>query len=388
MKICIIANGYPTKQDAQFGCFEADQAKALRNAGHDVSIIYVDGRFRTHRRKMGFTFFTDNAINVFGLFLCPLQFILKLNYKLHFKIRCKLLDWVFKYMLKYTQKPDIIYAHYLYNISYATYLRKKYKIPVVGIEHWSVLNADSLSKDVYYKGCIAYNGVDKLLAVSNALSRSINRHFGVETVVVNNMVGNEFLANPNNTNLKNDEIFRFVAIGSLIPRKGYDLLIDAFKKTNLKEKNCELIIIGGGKEQKKLQYQIDSLALTASVSLIGRKNKQEIISNLQESNVFVLSSHVETFSVVCIEAMALGVPVIATSCGGPEEFVSEEVGLLVKPSDMDALAESMNEMYNNYQNYDRENIRNICKCKFAPEVIAKQLSSIFEEVVNKHQSQK
>jgi hypothetical protein len=47
MKILIVANGYPNKREPQWGCFERDQALALKELGHEVSILYVDRRFRT-----------------------------------------------------------------------------------------------------------------------------------------------------------------------------------------------------------------------------------------------------------------------------------------------------------------------------------------------------
>ena len=388
MKVLIIAHGYPTIQDPQWGCFEKDQALAFQCLGHDVSIMYIDGRFRKEKRKIGISHIKADGINIYGIFWFPFALIKKLGIKYELKLRSKMLCSLYKVMEKMEGKPDIIYSHYLYNTASAVVLKEKYNIPLIGIEHWSLLNQSTISNDVRYAGKIAYFKADKLLSVSKTLSESIDRHFGQKTIVVNNMVSNEFLIKSNLKKINNNSCFQFVAIGSLLPIKGYDILIDAFHKAELSKNKCKLIIVGGGSENIHLQNQITSLSLTDSISLVGRKNKQEIISILNESNAFVLSSHSETFSVVCIEAMALGLPIVATRCGGPEEFITEEIGLLVKSGSVDALAEAMNEMYNNYHNYDRENIRNICKCKFAPEVIAKQLSSIFEEVVNKHQSQK
>ena len=389
MKICIVANGYPSIKDPQRGCFELDQALALKKYGHSVDVLYVDGSFRLYWRKIGITNYIHDGINIFGLFIFPLKLLkILLPLKTFVKLRQSLFLYLFKKVYKHHKQPDILYSHYLYNTAYVLKIIKRYDIPLVGIEHWSEINRPQLSNNVKYLGDIAYSKVDKLIAVSESLSLAIKKHFGKKSLVVNNMVGKDFLDQSINLEQQTDSFFKFVAIGSLIARKGFDLLIDAFNKANLKEKKCKLIIIGGGKEQDCLQQQIELLSLADSVTLVGRKNKQEIISYLQKSDVFVLSSHVETFSVVCIEAMALGIPIIATSCGGPEEFVTEEVGLLVKPGDVNALSQAMNEMYNNYHNYDRENIHNICKCKFAPEVIAQQLSSIFEEVVIKHQSQK
>ena len=69
MKICIIANGYPDSHEPQFGCFELDQAVALSRYGHEVSIIYVDGRLRRYRRKFGITHIKNENIHIYGLYL-------------------------------------------------------------------------------------------------------------------------------------------------------------------------------------------------------------------------------------------------------------------------------------------------------------------------------
>ena len=315
-------------------------------------------------------------------------FLNMINFKWGYKLRNYMLEKVYKVMINNEGRPDIIYAHYLPNIFNAICLKEKYNIPLVGIEHWSVLNQLTISDKVKYLGDFAYPKTDKLLVVSNALSKSIEKHFGIYSVVVNDMVGNEFLLNDNTFYKKNTESFHFLAIGSLIPRKGFDILIEAFHKSGLAKHKCNLDIIGGGNEQDKLQEKIGCLLLQESVKLIGRKNKQEIIAHLQNSHTFVLSSHVETFSVVCIEAMSQGIPVIATACGGPEEFVTKDVGILVKPSDVDALANAMIQMYENYHMYNNEKIAEYCRSKFAPEVIAKQLTSIFEEVVSNNKENK
>jgi glycosyltransferase involved in cell wall biosynthesis len=64
----------------------------------------------------------------------------------------------------------------------------------------------------------------------------------------------------------------------------------------------------------------------------------------------------------------------------PEEFINESNGILVPANDVDALAEAMTKMHDTYDSYDRTAIAKECLCKFSPSVIAKQLTSIFEEV--------
>jgi len=295
-------------------------------------------------------------------------------------------DHLFNLYLKHNGKPDIIYAHYLYNIFYATTLQGKYDVPLVGIEHWSVLTQNELSSKQSQWGNIAYHNVDKLLAVSQSLKGHIYRHFGKESSVVYDMLGQEFVSTPIPTKT-DDKTFRFITVGSLLPIKCYDLLISAFTKFHAIYPESALVLVGGGPEQQNLQHKIEELHLTEVVQLVGRKNKQEVISYLSSSHVYVLSSQNETFGVACIEGLSMGVPCIATRCGGPDEFVNKKNGLLIPPNDVDALATAMQTMYDHYTQYDSKAIAEDCRKRFSPQVIAQQLTDIFEEVITNHKHQ-
>ena len=379
MKIVIIANGYPDKREPQWGCFERDQAVALTGQGHQVSILYVDRRFRTYWRKIGINYRREDGIDVCGVFLFPFLKLAHLNFQFHFRIVSKMLDWAFRCLVKRTGMPDVIYAHYLYNISFATHLKEKYHIPLVGIEHWSELTRDSLIPFARFHGNIAYHKADKILAVSKSLQSQIKRHFGVDSTVVYDMLGPEFVHSGTDVRVEGTKAFRFISVGSLLPIKNYDILIRAFAKTSLSKEGCTLSIVGDGTERVNLENIVRELRLEKNVYLLGRKPKNDIVRLLSESHVFVLSSKAETFGVACIEALSQGLPAIATKCGGPEEFIHEHNGLLIPVDDIDALSDAMIEIYNQYSKYNRTLIKNECLSRFAPDVIAKQLTGIFEK---------
>lgn len=387
MKICIIANGYPTKLEPQFGCFEKDQALALKKAGHQVCILYVDGRFRYYWRKIGVTHIKDNDINIWGIYLFPMALLNAINYGLGLKVRSYMLDKIFNCMLKEEGMPDIIYAHFQWNIAISTFLKEKYDLPLVGMEHWSFLNNKELPKRIKIQGNVAYNKTDKIIAVSNSLRDKIYEHYHHRSIVVHNMVGEEFFDMPIIKSRKCDKLL-FISTGSLIKRKGYDLLIKAFSEITSQLGSWELIIIGDGSERENLQQMINTFHLDDNIKLLGRKNKQEIISFLCDSDIFVFPSRMENFSVAVLEALSLGLPVVATICGGIRECIDEENGILVPVDDVGALANGILDIYKKLKNYDCRAIADECKKRFAPEVIAQQLSSIFEEVVTNHQSQK
>lgn len=381
MNIVIIANGYPTYREPQYGCFEKDQAIALQKEGYKVSILYVDGRFRKYYRRIGVTHLQENNIDIYGLYLFPTAFSLKMSCKLHYWLRTRMLDSVFSYMLKKQEKPDIIYAHFLYNISYAVYLKEKYNIPLVGMEHWSVLNQFELSSDIIYRGQIAYQGANRIIAVSNSLKEQIYNHFKRDATVIHNMVNEEFFQMPIRKYTNRDKLI-YISIGSLFYIKGHDILIKALSEVAQYTLDWELRIVGGGSEEKNLQNLIKELGLENNIKLIGRKNKQEIISLLYDSDIFILPSRSENFSVAVLEALSAGLPVVATTCGGIRECINEKNGVLVSVEDVSGLAKSILDISKNIELYDKQFIADECKRCFSPSVISKEITDVFREVIN------
>lgn len=380
MNILIVSHGIPSQEDPQWGCFELDQARALKALGHRVTIAAVDGRFRK-RRKTGITHLLIERIDAYLVYWLPLKLLCFRRIK-HW-VRNTMTLSLFDSIIKDSGIPDVIYAHYMFGMFELTKVRRKYpSVPIVGIEHWSVLNKSTLSKNLIDQGNVAYSTVDRLLAVSESLKTQIKKHFNKDSEVVNDMLGEEFVG-AKVENKQKEASFRFIAVGSLYTIKRFDLLIRAFAQSELAKANCSVTIVGDGEERQRLKSLIEELKLTDCVFLVGRKNKQEIIGLLQESNAFVLSSEAETFGVACIEALSQGLPAIATRCGGPEEFITKSNGILIEPNNVVALANAMKEIYKDYEQYDFVSIAEECNRRFAPQNIAKRLEKIFEEEIEK-----
>ena len=117
------------------------------------------------------------------------------------------------------------------------------------------------------------------------------------------------------------------------------------------------------------------------IILFGKSNRDKVIYELQKSDVFVLSSIYETFGVVLIEAMACGLPVVSTKCGGPESIITNKnLGELVE-SNIDELSAAMYKVYNNLRAYDNNEISNFVEDNFSEKVIANKLNNILNNVV-------
>ena len=382
MKIFFIARGWPSEREPQWGSFERDQALALQKLGHQIVILSVDARFRKYHRKYGITKEMHGDIPHYNIFAGsfwgkPLRSI---SMRLHTKVKQALVLYLFDKAAAQEGMPDLVYGHYLGGCSMALAIKRKYGLPAVGIEHWSRLGFSNIEKAVRKEAARTYPYMDCQISVSSALKDNIKRNIGIETLVVNNMIGTEFHYEPK---ARYSNKVNFVTTGNLLPVKGFDNLINAFNKLNLPPDTWSLNIIGGGKERANLQQLIDSVGLGENIHLCGRKNREGVIEMLHNSDVYIMSSRSETFGVAAIEALACGLPVIATDCGGARDFVTKENGVICPVNEVDGLSESIRYMMNHYQAYDRTKIAEDCQKRFSSEAIGKQLEGIFEEVLRK-----
>ena len=96
-----------------------------------------------------------------------------------------------------------------------------------------------------------------------------------------------------------------------------------------------------------------------AVSVLGLLSREKVLDLLAETNVLVLPSAFETFGVVCIEAMAVGRPVICTR-NGSADFVDDSNGILIDVDSDDQLIDAMRKLYQNYSKYDQQLISEKC----------------------------
>lgn len=128
-----------------------------------------------------------------------------------------------------------------------------------------------------------------------------------------------------------------ITVGSLIPRKGVDQILRALAQ--LEGVRPTLSVVGAGPEERALTDMAKSLGLTERVTFTGRVEPGEVTALLAEADVFVLASHSEGRPNVVLEAMAAGLPVIASDIPGVSEIVEHEhTGLLFDDGEMVQLA--------------------------------------------------
>lgn len=175
-----------------------------------------------------------------------------------------------------------------------------------------------------------------------------------------------------------------IALGRLLPVKGYDILIKSFSLIAKNYPDWSLTIYGDGAIKRQLESQISELRLSDQVSLGG--HTKNVYPLLNKAGIYVLSSRYEGFPNSLMEAMSVGAPCISFDCeSGPNEMITNgHDGLLVAPEDEIALADAIAYMIENPVERDRMG-RNAAAIndRLSFEAIMPQWERLIEELTGK-----
>jgi colanic acid/amylovoran biosynthesis glycosyltransferase len=146
------------------------------------------------------------------------------------------------------------------------------------------------------------------------------------------------------------DTFRITTTGALIWRKGYEYALQSIRVLRDRGINLQFNIVGGGAERDRVVFTIRDLGLENVVQLRGHESPERVREFLRSSHVFLLSSLSEGISNALLEAMACGVPVVTTDCGGMSEAVTDGVeGFLVPVRDVQAISQALQILWDNPQ---------------------------------------
>jgi colanic acid/amylovoran biosynthesis glycosyltransferase len=139
-----------------------------------------------------------------------------------------------------------------------------------------------------------------------------------------------------------------LCIGRLVPAKGQHVLVSAVKRLIEEGRAVRLRLLGDGPERRSLEQRISAEGLTGHVILEGAVNQDRIPAFLDKTDIFALASFAEGIPVSLMEAMASEIPCVSTTIAGIPELIRDQVdGLLVPPSDEEALADALRVLVDN-----------------------------------------
>ncbi len=383
MHVLLIPSWYATPENPQRGSFFRTEALALRKAGHRVGLLVPPSKARTWHglREMRQHWRTGSAEHIskdhdLPLYRQPWWGWLPMVYP---AARIAPLLRLFDRYCAEQGKPDVIHAHsVLYGGWLAAHLRRLRGVPVVLTEHSSALIRGLLFPDQTARLRDALRGVDRVLAVSDALAQALERYVpGLRVEQVANTIDAVFFV-PSPVPPP-PQPFTYALIANLNANKRVDLLLRAFADS-FRGQGVRLRIAGDGPERARLEALAQSLGLHSQVEFVGRLSREGVRDLLWRSHALVSSSRVETFGVTLIEALACGLPVIATRSGGPQSIIHAGNGLLTPVDDAPALAAALRQMRDDYMRYDHAALRTDCVARYSEAAVVRQLETIYHEV--------
>ena len=377
-KVLIITPWYPTPSHPVEGVFVQDQALALSDE-YDVYVLALvltdwkeilsparelPGQKNIHL-KMDRFYTLPGARYFYSLYL--------------YFYRLKL-EKVFSGILPTWGKPDVIHAHIvLPSGAAALHIGGKHKIPVVLTEHTEPFSLHLRTAVCQRLTRQTLLGMDKIIAVSPSLKRQVlDFEPDAKIDIIGNVIDETFFSLTPPTQ-KKEKVFRFLTIALLSERKGIGYLIKAIRSLSMETSHAfELVIGGDGPMRTDLERQAEKSGVMKYCKFTGILNRTEVRDWMHRSDVFVLPSLGETFGVVLLEAMLCGKPVIATRCGGPEDLVTPETGVLVDVANSAALANAMNDLMENQNKFNPQEVRKSAIERYGQTTFLRKIAQIYD----------
>jgi glycosyltransferase involved in cell wall biosynthesis len=229
----------------------------------------------------------------------------------------------------------------------------------------------------------AYRKSSKLVLVSRSLLTGLKElmpWIEEKITTIPNMIREDMFLPPKTK--RNTEPFVFFWAGRLEHVKGLDVLIEAASLLRKKgRENFYIRLAGKGSLRSELEQLTQDYDVSDLIHFLGRISREEMQKEMQMSSCFVLPTRYEAFGAVLIEAMATGLPVIATRSGGPDSIVTPENGILVDTEDPEQLARAMEEIMERYDDYSAEKIREQTLSNYGQTSVMKQYDQLFNEVL-------
>lgn len=176
-----------------------------------------------------------------------------------------------------------------------------------------------------------------------------------------------------------------ISINNWSKEKDPKTLVAAFDLLCEKGFEIELRLFGNTDKFEKIQHIVDSSKNKDKIILGSGLSKNEVIDELQRSDIYCQCSRYETFSIICAEAISTGTPVVASNVGGIKDFVNEKNGVLVSQNDAESWALAIEKTIQENDHFEMHSMSREILEKFSPSAVGSRFFNFFESIIkNEH----
>lgn len=258
---------------------------------------------------------------------------------------------------------DLIHAHTLFPAGVAAmYLARKNHIPFIvtshGMDFYRCFPKDhNLSRGKPYNTKElnlvkqVMQTADQVICVSEIFGQDVKKIFPNSKIKIIENSYDVSLFKPGIKQIAREKLHiaedtkMILSVGNFVPAKGHIYLLEAMNSLKASNSQFKLFLIGKGPEKERYKSYINYSELSGSVEIVKQVSQVELVNYYQASDVFVLPSLSESFGVALVEAMACGLPAIATKTQGPKQIIEDQkTGILVEISNAEAIAENIEKL--------------------------------------------
>jgi glycosyltransferase involved in cell wall biosynthesis len=286
-------------------------------------------------------------------------------------------------------KPDIIQTFKSFPSAYIGWkLKRRFRVPVVNVEYQGPFARYSDEPYCMKRALTAIRNIDR--TVYTKFQTKVIKSYGIPEGKLGHWYfgvdAKKFAFDEEKYLKRKTETaknrFKLLIVGRVEEEKGLKYLIMAMPELVDKYPEIRLSIAGPkGNCFDWVTETIGLLGLKKNVQYLGEVQREELPGVINDHDIVVVASLFETLGLTTFEAMSCGKPVVAARCGGPEEIINEETGVLVPVGNSQALAKGAEHVIQNYEKYDPMRIRQYVLKNYDYRVMKERLFRLYGELI-------
>lgn len=381
LHILVVSTWYPHRNDKLIGIYHKHFCAALAKTGVKVNMLHIDRygisnfwRYPFMKKSYqvqeeGYTTYFKRMLNM-----------RRISFSLQTELYAKRLEKLYYEYEKIHGKPDVLHAQVTVPAGYAAcVLGKKIGVPVVITEHASYFERFMTGNEGKFAK-FAIDNASCISCVGKYMQDIYDRKYNIRAELLPNIVNCSVYHREKQK--KADGKLRFVTISALRDGKRIDFAVDALRRLRQTDAIGPFVytIVGDGYWADRYKSATAEMGMDDCVEFVGRKTTEEIAEILSFSDALLIPSEVETFSIPAVEALAAGVPVVSTRCGGPEGYLHPGCAELCDLNDPQDMADAILRLVNRLEQLNESEIRKTAK-QFDWESVANRAIAIYEQVI-------